>query len=541
MPSIVTRYLKASRSFCQRLAGWRRLLLSFLLGCLTALAMPPIGLAFVYFLIFPAFIWLSEGSRRPRDSFWLGFVYGMGFFLSTLYWICMAIFFDFARWWWLLPLPTLLLPITLSLSPGIATWLANQLSAKSRASHTLWLIACLSLGDYLRGILFTGFPWAVPGYAWMQSLPVAQSLSWAGIYGLSLLTLGWAAIPAFVVEQRKALALASTLSLLCCFGWGVYRLHSHGTEFYETTGLRLVQTNIPQGEKWNRGKRDSNFLKYIRQTREPAKTSTPITYVIWPETALTFNWEQSPAARQYLTDTIKEGQLLLAGQLRIEGTGPDDVVVRNSLIVVDHTGTLLGRFDKTHLLPFGEYTPFRGLASISGLGSSVAGVKDFTAGTGPYTARIGNYPSFSPLICYEVAFPGEVTDPHDRPDWLLNIGNDAWFGRTAGPYQHLATAQARAIEQGLPMVRANGTGISAVIDAYGRILTEIGVDTAGNIDIQLPKPIAPTLYSRWSDSMFFSLLVLLFAYSFVSSRKRPGRHREGTSLRDDFHPKVKSR
>jgi apolipoprotein N-acyltransferase len=521
MLSNINRYLTNSRNFCRGLTGWRRLLLSFLLGCLTSLAMPPIGLAFVYLLTFPIFIWLSQGSTRQRDPFLIGFTFGLGFFLSTLYWICLAIFFDFARWWWLLPLPTLILPITLSLSPGIATWLAKQLSTKSPSNHTLFLIACLSLGDYLRGMLFTGFPWAVPGYAWMQSLPVAQSLSWAGIYGLSLLTLCWAAIPAFVAEGRRTIAFASTLSLLLCVGWGAHRLHSHSTEFYEKTALRIVQTNIPQAEKWDRSRRDSNFLKYIRQSQEPVKTSAPITYLIWPETALTFNWEQSPVARRYLTDMIKEGQLLLAGQLRIEGTGPDDVVVRNSLVVVDRTGTLLGRFDKTHLLPFGEYTPFRGLVSFSGLGSSVAGVKDFTPGTGPYTVRIGDHPAFSPLICYEVAFPGEVADPRDRPDWLLNIGNDAWFRRTAGPYQHLATAQARAIEQGLPMVRANGTGISAVIDSYGRILTELGVGVAGNIDIHLPKPLPPTVYSRWSNGIFFSLLVLLFAYGFTSSRKRP--------------------
>jgi apolipoprotein N-acyltransferase len=520
MLAAIARYLTNARNFCRRLTGWRSLVLSFFLGCLTSLSMPPIGLAFLYFVTFPAFIWLSEGSRRKRDPFLIGFVFGMGFFLSTLYWICFAIFFDFARWWWLLPLPTLILPVTLSLSPGIATWLAKQLSIKSPSSYTLLLIACLSLGDYLRGVLFTGFPWVVPGYTWMQSLPVAQSLSWAGIYGLSLFTLCWAAIPAFVAEGRRTTALASALSFLLCLGWGAYRLHSHGTEFYENTVLRLVQTNIQQGEKWDRSKRDGNFLKYIRQSQEPAKTNAPINLLIWPETALTFNWEQSPAARGYLSDMIKDGQLLLAGQLRIDGTGPEDVTVRNSLIVIDHAGTLLGRFDKTHLLPFGEYTPFRGLVSFSGLGSSVAGVKDFTFGTGPYTARIGNYPAFSPLICYEVAFPREVVDPHDRPDWLLNIGNDAWFGRTAGPYQHLATAQARAIEQGLPMVRANGTGISAVIDSYGRTLAEIGVGVADNMDIHLPKPLAPTVYSRWSDGIFFALLVLLFAYGFMSSRKQ---------------------
>jgi apolipoprotein N-acyltransferase len=519
MFSTINRHLITSRNLCCGLSGWRPLVLSFFLGCLTSLAMPPLGLAFVYLVTFPTFIWLSEGGRRTRDPFLIGFIFGMGFFLSTLYWICLAIFFDFARWWWLLPLPTLLLPVTLSLSPGIATLLAKHLSIKSPSSYSVLLIACLSLGDYLRGMLFTGFPWAVPGYTWMETLPVAQSLSWAGIYGLSLLTLCWAAIPAFLAEGRKTLALASTLSFLLCLSWGAYRLYSHDTEFHEKTVLRLVQTNIPQGEKWDRSMRDRNFLKYVSLSQEPAKTSAPITHLIWPETALTFDWEQSPLARRYLADMIKDGQLLLSGQLRIEGTGPEDVVVRNSLVVVDHTATLLGRFDKTHLLPFGEYTPFKGWIAWSGVGSSVAGVKDFTPGTGPYTVRIGDYPAFSPLICYEVAFPGEVTDPHHRPDWLLNVGNDAWFGRSIGPYQHLTTAQARAVEQGLPMVRANGTGISAVIDSYGRILATTDLGVAANLDIHLPKPLPATVYSRWSDGIFFLLLALLFGYGFMSSRK----------------------
>jgi apolipoprotein N-acyltransferase len=183
-------------------------------------------------------------------------------------------------------------------------------------------------------------------------------------------------------------------------------------------------------------------------------------------------------------------------------------------------------FHKTHLLPFGEFLPFREWVSISALGSAVSGAEDFTKGTGPYTVRFGDHPAFSPLICYEVAFPTEVADPDDRPEWLLNVGNDGWFGRTIGPYQHLATAQARTIEQGLPMARVNGTGVSAVIDPYGRILARIGLYEAGKIDIHLPTPLPRTPYSWWSDTVFFLMLGLLFLYVYLVCGRgsSSGRH-----------------
>jgi len=525
MLSTIATFFTKTRTFCHGLAGWHRWFSCFFLGCLTSLAMPPIGLAPVYLVTFPALIWLLESSTRKRDHFLIGFLFAMGFFVSSLYWISLALLIDFAAWWWLLPFPTLLLPGILSFFIGCGTLLSKQIPIRSPSGYTILLIACFSLFDYLRGTLFTGFPWAFTGYTWMQTLPVAQNLSWAGISGLSLLTLCWAAIPAFLVDGQRKTALAFTLSFILCLSWGAHRLYSYGTEYHEDTVIRLVQADIPQDEKWERDKRRDNFLKHVRLSQEPARTKAPITHIIWPETALTFDWEKSPAARQYLRDMIKDNQLLLSGQLRIERPTPGETIVLNSLVVIDHTGTMLGKFDKTHLLPFGEYLPFREWISLSAVGSSISGASDFTQGTGPYTVRIGDHPAFSPLICYEVAFPSEVTDPDDRPDWLINIGNDGWFGRTVGPYQHLATAQARTIEQGLPMARANGTGVSAVIDSYGRILARTDLGVAGNIDIHLPTPLPATLYSRWSDTLFFLFLMLLSIYAYCPWNKRspPGR------------------
>lgn len=491
-------------------------LLAFLLGALSVLALPPVHFVPVLLVTIPGFLWLIGRAPGWRRAAWWGFGFGFGHQLAGLYWITHSLFTDIGRWWWLVPVaaPGIALPMALfTLLPALAAWRLAPGWSRVLGFAAAWVAA-----ELLRGVLFTGFPWNLLGTAWaFHPLPL-QPASVIGVHGLSLLTVLLAALP--VLRSRRA-ALGGVAVLALWMGFGAWRLAQPLPPDHEIR-LVLVQGNVAQDTKWDPARRMPIFQRYLDLSAEGARAAAashpgqPI-LVIWPETASPFLLAQDVEAMRLAGAALPQNGLLLAGTVRGEwGSDGRLQALFNSLVALDATGQVVGIYDKAHLVPFGEYMPLGGILPIR----MVTGGVDFSAGPGPEVLRLPRgLPSPGPLICYEVIFPGRVVG-EERPAWLLNITNDAWFGTSAGPYQHLAAARLRAVEEGLPMVRAAQTGVSAVFDATGRKRTGLGLGASGQVSTALPAPLAPTIFARaglWMPMGF----VLFFAALAAPWRRRP--------------------
>ena len=490
------------------LRGWRRHVLATGIGVLATPALPPVHAFPLLFVSFSVLVWLLPAGLRRRTAFATGWWFGLGYFTASLYWIGFAPYTLSADLIWVVPFASLGLPLGLSIFYGVAT-LAAAWRGESLLFRALALALALSLGEWLRGHILTGFPWNLAGYAWMGGDAMAQSAALFGLYGVTLLALVAGVLPAVLAEgsrRRRLLALGVALALpLAVWGGGALRLAgapAWGTDVTPGVGLRLVQANIPQREKWDRELLSRNFQLY----RDMTTRQRPdwITHVIWPETAVAWDLTRDLVVRRAIARMTPPGGLLLTGTLRRE---KNPRRIWNSMIAIDGDGAVAGVYDKFHLVPFGEYMP---LGSILPFDKITAGSTDFSTGPGPRTLLLEGLPPVSPLICYEVIFPGETLDRYDRPLWLLNLTNDAWYGATAGPHQHLAIARARAIEEGLPLVRSANTGVSAVFDAYGREIVRLGLNETGVLDARLPLPAASqTLYAGYGDATFLILLLVV--------------------------------
>lgn len=473
------------------LTGRRSLLAAFLLGLLSALALPPLYLVPVLLLAIPGLLALLDGAGSARRAALLGFVFGWGHHIAGLYWISHALLTDPWRWGWLVPVavPGLALPLAAYLAlTALLAWQARPGWPRALALAGGW-----TLLEWLRGLLFTGFPWNAIGTVWaFDALPL-QGAALVGMHGLTLATLLLAALPAL---GRRAMA-GGVAALALLGGLSAWRLHGTAEPDSPGVNLLLVQGNIQQEAKWREDQRWPIFRRYLELTREgaaAAPTDRPLA-VIWPETASPFLLPQDEAARGYAAQVLPPQAVLLAGSVRAEWDAQGQLRhLYNSLSAVDARARLLGTYDKAHLVPFGEYMPLRGLIPIR----VVQGAVDFAAGPGPVAMAPAGLPAFSPLICYEVIFPAAVT-PADRPAWLLNVTNDAWFGYSAGPFQHLAAARLRAVEEALPLARAAQTGVSAVFDAKGRQVARLGLGQGGSVLAPLPGALPPGIFARWGN------------------------------------------
>jgi apolipoprotein N-acyltransferase len=498
----------------RRLTGRRALLAAFGLGLLSALALPPLYIVPVLLLAVPGLLALLDGAKSWKRAGVLGFAWGMGHHMAGLYWISHALLTDPWRWGWLVPVAVPGLAVPLALYVALATMLAWRAAPGWR--RWLALAGAWVAMEMLRGILFTGFSWNLTGTVWaFHALPL-QGAALVGAHGLSFLTLLLAGLPAL---GRRAVA-AGAVALLALGGFGAWRL-AQPEPAAPGVNLLLVQGNVQQEAKWREDQRWPIFRRYLDLTREgaaKAPAGTPLA-VIWPETASPFLLPNDPDARRYAAETLPPGGVLLAGSVRAEW-GPDGRAARvfNSLSAVGQDAALLGVYDKTHLVPFGEYMPLRGLVPIR----MVQGGLDFSAGPGPVAMAVAGLPAFSPLICYEVIFPAAVV-PAARPAWLLNITNDAWFGYSAGPFQHLAAARLRAVEEGLPLARAAQTGVSVVLDAHGRVAARLGLSRMGSILAPLPGALPPTPYSRFGAI----IPAILAAAALFAAFGTPRRRKEG--------------
>lgn len=488
--------------------GWRRVGLSALAGAVAILALPPAHVLPLLWLSFPLLLWLLRGSDRGRTDFAIGFAFGVGHHVPGLYWISAALFTDIGRFWFMLPFALLGLPALLGLFLGAGTavygWARRRFGLTGWAEAVALALAWVAV-EYARGHLFTGFPWNLLGYGWVPVLPVLQFASVAGIYGLSLLTVLVAALPATLVGPQPSWrpALAGVAALALVAGWGGWRMGGQGLGDVPGVMLRVVQPNIPQELKWKEEAKINNLRHLISMSG--AEGWDRITHVIWPETAVPYflssdssNTDQQPLTR-LLTQIAPPGGALITGGNRLATDAVGNYVYFNSLFALTQGGQLAASFDKFHLVPFGEYLPLRALLPKNM--KAVASAADFSAGPGPQALLLPGAPAASPLICYEVIFPGAVMPRMgERPHWLLNLTNDAWYGQTAGPHQHFAITVVRAVEEGVPLVRAANTGISGVIDAYGRIRGSIPLGDSGNLDISLPqRAIFVPLYADFGD------------------------------------------
>jgi len=498
---------------------WQRAGLAAPLGALAALAFAPWHVLLVLPVAFTGLALLVNGCRSWRQAGLVGWAYGSGLFLVGLHWVGHAFLVDAARFGWMMPLALASLSGGLALFPAAGTVLAQFAAPGWR--RLLALAAGWGLAEWLRGHILTGFPWHNIGFAWTGSDPLLQASALFGIQGLGLLTVLFALWPALLLmPQRRDRRLgwfglgAAALLLAGLYLFGHWRLQQAPVAADSGAPIRLVQGGIPQRDKWRPELRDANLQRYLDLSRGAA----PGTLVIWPETATPFVFERDPTRRARAAAAVPPGGLLLTGTPRRRDGADGRRRYYNGLVAIDGRGKILASYDKHHLLPFGEFLPLRPLLSRLGLDKLAAGPVDFSHGAGPKLLQLPGLPPVRPLICYEILFADEVRAPA-RAAWLLNLTNDAWFGDGAGPRQHFAISRARAVELGVPVVRAANTGISAIIDPYGGVASRIELGAAGFADGRLPAALPPTPYARFGDLGFGAVTVLLLLLAFVPGRR----------------------
>ncbi len=510
------------------LTGWRRALAALALGIAATAALPPWGAVPLLVPAFTGLVWLIDGSARARRpslaAALAGWWFGVGHFTTGLYWISQAMLVDAASHAWLIPIAMAALGMGLGLFSALAAWLTYMAVSRgwvAGAGRVLAFAGAWTLVEWLRGWVFTGLPWHVAGYAWSAVEAMLQPAALFGVWGLTLLTVAACAMPAALADGRRARLAVMGAALAVAAAWvgGALRLAT-APDGGNVPGvrLRLVQASIPQRLKWVPELRAQHLQTYIALSNQPAAAGeAPPNFVIWPETAVPYFLNEDGAARLAVSRAVPPGGALITGTMRTDGQG----TFWNSLVAIDDAANVTGLYDKAHLVPFGEYVPLRGILPLDRL---TPGQGDFTPGPGRATLRLPGLPAFSPLICYEAIFPARVVMRSGRPAWMLNLTNDAWFGTGAGPRQHLAIARLRAVEEGLPLVRAAGTGISAVIDAHGRIVARLEIGVAGVLDAGLPRALdGTTPYGRFGDWWLAALGLMLVPLARLASP--PGQNR----------------
>ncbi len=510
--------------------AWAPLVLAFGAGAAAALAFPPFG-----FLPgvagFGLLLRLLDDARSDRRALLLGWLAGLSYFLISTWWVGEAFLVDIAAHGWQAPFAVLFLGGGLALLWAAPALLYRRLAPPGGA-RLMVFAACFAAAEWLRGHMLTGFPWDLPGEVWAAGSAPSQGASVLGAYGMTFLTLVIGAAPGLLRRRfgrgdGAAVGLALAVLAALYLGGGA-RLSRAPPRALEETGLavRIVQANVPQTEKWTPEAFQSIVLNYDELTALPAPRRPDV--VIWPEGALPVAAEDLLAPGSWTRDAVlgalAPGEVLLFGSTR-GGEEGGRARYYNSLMALRRTpdgAQRLGVYDKHHLVPFGEYMPFDALAGRMGLKALVHVGDGFTSGPASEPRETQGLGRFQPLICYESLFPASFARTGPRPSWIVNVSNDAWFGDTSGPWQHLNLASYRALEEGLPMVRATPTGVSAVIDGYGRPLAELPLGRRGVLDVRLPPALPPTLYERWRDAPFLLLcLAGVLAAAIRPLRPRP--------------------
>jgi apolipoprotein N-acyltransferase len=519
--------------------GWKRAAVALVAGALSSLAMAPFNAWPVLFLTFPVMVWLIDGAGGGRmqglpAAAMAGWWFGLGYFVPGLYWIGYAFLVDAPTFAWLMPFAVLGLPAYLALFPAFGFGLARLIWSKD-GSRVIALAASLTASEWLRGHVLTGFPWNAFGYALTNPLALAQVASLIGLWGLTFLSVAIFASPAVLIDgnsrgRRPWVAPVMALLVLIAMGiFGAVRLGLQPTTTVANVKLRIMQPDLQQDARFNYAAKAEVMRKYLTLSdRASGPQSTGVrdaSILIWPESAFPFFLTREADAMAQIDDLLPKGTILITGSVRAPDLPPGTRITRayNSIYAIDHDGSVLSIYDKLHLVPFGEFLPFQDWMERLGFVQLTKVQGGFIPGTGRRTMEIPNAPRALPLICYEAIFPDEVAARGDRPGWIINLTNDGWFGISTGPYQHLQQARLRAIEQGLPVVRAANTGISAVIDPMGRIVARLGLGVEGVLDSSLPAAIAPTVYARSGDipiAMLVAAALILVIRRRVTKRSR---------------------
>ena len=538
--------------------GWWRILIAFLAGAASTLALPPTNIWPVPFVTFPVLVWLVDGAAGTRLGGVLaaasaGWWFGFGYFLAGLYWLGHAFLVDAKTFGWLLPFAVTALPAAMAIYTALGLALARAIWTRG-ATRILALAVALTLAEWLRGHLFSGFPWNTYGYALISPLWLAQGAALIGIWGLTFLAVAIYASPAALADARTdttrpwvAPALSGVVIAVLAI-YGAARLAGTSTNYVEGVHLRIMQPNLQQDDKFNYARKQQVMDRYLALSdRKDGPQSTGlrgVTHLIWPESAFPFFLTREPDVLAQISALLPKGTVLITGAIR----APDSrgVVNRayNSIYVIGDDGSILSVYDKVHLVPFGEYLPFQDLLERLGLEQLTKVRGGFIPGERRQNQPAPGAPNFLPLVCYEIIFASDAV-PHSeqpnwlyrhlgryfdwpfvagngaRPGWLLNLTNDGWFGASAGPYQHFQQARVRAIEEGLPLVRAANTGISAVVDPLGRVVASLPLGVEGILDAPLPQPLAPTLYARLGDAPAGLMVLGGLGWVMLSRRRRP--------------------
>lgn len=480
--------------------------LALILGAIAALGQAPWSL---WWLSLPAFfgifMLLSRAVTWARAA-WTGWAAGAGYFAIALFWIVEPFLVDIARHGWMAPFALLFMAGGFALFWGLAFGVAHAVGGRSR--QVLFGVVALAGVELLRGVILTGFPWATIGHIWIGH-PVMQLASFGGATLLTLVLLGSAALP-LLTRQIWVGAVGAGVILAAAWGYGAFVLSSQAAP---ATGplVRLVQPNAEQHLKWDPDHAGVFFARQLGMTAEPS--DAPLGLIVWPETSTTTLFDRAEATFEAIADAANGVPVVFGGNDVVGDT------YRNSLAVMDRSGAVVDRYYKHHLVPFGEYVPLGEVMAKFGIrGMAARDGGGFGAGPGARLIEVEGMGRALPLICYELIFPRHLRTP-ERPDFIVQITNDAWFGNISGPYQHLAQAQLRAVEQGLPLVRSANTGISAAIDPLGRVLRKVPLNEAGYLDAALPPPLAPTLYARMGDWPIGVLLLVLLISPVVAGRR----------------------
>lgn len=499
-------------------------LFPFLAGCLAALSMPtsfesinPVSPLFMFAGLSALFL-LFYQAQKPGTAFLTGWFFGFGYFLIGLYWIGNALLVEGNEYRWAWPIAVCGLPFLLSFFSAI-NFYASKKILNNQSITTQYLLFCIALAisEWIRGHIFTGFPWNLLGYSWFHYLSIIQISAFGGPYFLTTLTLLWCGLPAFIYllfkhkerhTKNTALLLVIILSFALNFGWGSYRLSNNPTEYESDVTVRIVQPNIPQHEKWEQDKLLRNFRKTIALSTGPLQNESPLTYVIWPETTLSYPFLENATLRKDLSSflkTIPGKTYLMSGILRRQ-KNEKEMLYFNSFIVFTEEENIESVYNKSHLVPFGEYIPFSNWIPIE----TITNFSGFKKGKGPESlnTKENTERPFTPLICYEIIFPGNVS--HKDSTYIINVTNDAWYGESSGPYQHFYMAVFRSIEEGLPVIRVANTGISGILDPMGRKIIKTDSFTNFYADSKIPKNLKQkTFYYNNKDIPFFTFITFL--------------------------------
>jgi len=490
-------------------------------GAAAAFAQPPWG--FLPGLLgYGLMLWLVDRCeiRRPlRSAFFRGWLTGLGYFVVSVWWIAEPFQIDAKEQGWMAPFAVVGVSMFMALFWGAAA-LAYRALAGRGVARVLVFSAALALAEWLRGHILTGFPWDLPGETWAAGSAPSQAAALVGAYGLTWITLAAFSTPAVLREgwSGRGAAVLAALTVAGLYGFGAARLAHAPRGVPAGPWVRVVQADVEQENKYDQRLFADIVGRYVRLTVRPSMRIPDI--VVWPEGAIPAALNDYLAPGTWTHDAIagalSPGQTLLLGGYRYGDNDAGRPVIYNSLAVVRRFGAdlaITGVYDKFRLVPFGEFMPLDSLAARLGIKQFVHVGDGFAPGPPPRPLRLAGLPTVQPLICYEALYSGFTRQGARlsglRAAWIVNISNDAWFGTASGPRQHLNMARYRAIEEGLPMVRATPTGISAFIDAFGRIVPgeRLGEGAFGVIDAPLPPALKPTPFDRWGDGAFWLMLI----------------------------------